>query len=268
MKIQNRLLMADGADGAGAVADVTPDAEVHDVFGAEDTASGVESKAEVAEVEKPTPTPQLSADDIAQAIKKAGIGQTQPVATPEKEYKQEDFDKAFQVFNASPELVQELLSGGDGALSAMSKLRDGLVKQAVTMASYIVQDQLEKYDLKNRPQFDSVHKYVSEKQAKELYDDFYAKNKELQPYDTVVQTAVQQLKAEGMQFKTKEEGFKAAAARTKAILKTIPGINLEPDTKISPTPTRMPTLSKGGQGGLGKGQSAEAAKDPSHSIFS
>ena len=218
---------------------------------------------------KPQAQPQLTAEAIAEAMKKVGVG-TQAAPQPEKQYTQEDFDKAFQVFNPSPELVAAITAGGEGSLKAMQQLRDGLVRQAVTMASYMIQDQMEKYEAKFKPQFEPIQKYVTEKQVKELYDDFYTANKDLKPYDSIVQAAVQQLKGEGASFKSKEEGFKAAAERTRSILKSLPGISLDPEGTggQSPNPTRMPTLSKGGQGGLGKGPSGgTGAKDPSHSIF-
>lgn len=245
--------------------------EDHAVFeGAEvesTTGPVIESSAATPVVAQPSP--QLTVDAIAEAMKRVGVGTQVASSEPTKQYTQEDFDKAFQVFNPSTELVNQIVAGGDGAVQAMTKLRDGLVRQAVTMASYIVQDQIEKYEAKFRPQFEPVAKYVTEKQVKELYDDFYDANKDLKPYDSVVQAAVQQLKAEGASFKTKEEGFKSAADRTRAILKTIPGISLDSTSgSQSPNSSRMPTLSKGGQGGLGKGPSGgSGAKDPSHAVF-
>lgn len=219
----------------------------------------------------PPTAPQLTPEAIADAIKKAGIGgQPAQPQQPPKQYTQEDFDKAFQVFQATPEMITQLLAGGEGALKVFHSIRDGLVRQAVTMASYVIQDQLERYQQEFNPKFSNVEKYVSERQMKELYDEFYSENKDLKPYNTLVETAVQQLKAEGVQFKTKAEGFKAAAERARQLLKSIPGLNLTSpdDGGGAPNPTRMPTLSRGGQGGVGKGQGGgQGAKDPSHAVF-
>ena len=239
--------------------------------GGEEGGAGHSGNGALPPAAQPQAQSQLTADSIAEAMKRVGVG-TQAPAEPTKQYSQEDFDKAFQVFNPSSDLVNQLIGGGDGAIQAMTKLRDGLVRQAVTMASYIVQDQMEKYEAKFKPQFEPIQKYVTEKQVKELYDDFYTANKDLKPYDSIVQAAVQQLKGEGANFKTKAEGFKAAADRARTILKSLPGISLDGEGAAggqSPNPTRMPTLSKGGQGGLGKssGGGQGAKNDPSHSIF-
>lgn len=277
MKLKNNiLLIGDPADGGGGA--VFGDPPSGGGGGAPDGGEGGggdgggEPDGEPAgggDGSPPAATPQLTPDAIAEAMKKVGIGAPAPAAQPPVQYTQEDFDKAFQVFQPSAELLTALAAGGEAGVKALAQLRDGLVRQAVTMASYIVQDQIEKYEAKFRPQFEPVAKYVTEKQVKELYDEFYTTNKELKPYDSIVQAAVQQLKGEGANFKTKEEGFKAAAERTKAILKAS-GISLEAGAPGggSPNPTRMPTLSKGGQGGLGKGPSGGGgAKDPSHAVF-
>lgn len=215
---------------------------------------------------------QLTAQDIAKAIKDAGVGAPTPVQQQQQQYTQEDFDKAFQTFQPNAEIVSKLLAGGDGAIQAMHAVRDGVVKQAVTMAAYIVQDRLEKFANEHKPNWERATSYVTKREQAELRDEFYTAHKDLEPYDQIVTAAVQQLKGEGKTFETKEAGFKAAAERTREIMKKIPGLTAQPSAEgqaaSSQNPTRMPTLSRGGQGGSGKGSNGSpGAKDPSHSIF-
>lgn len=225
----------------------------------------------------PPVAPVLTADAIAEAMKKAGLG-GQPAAAaaqPERQLSQEDLDRAFQTWHPTPELLTQITAGGENGLKALMAMRDGLVRQAVTMASLIVQDRMQKYQDEFRPQFEPVLSYVNEARVAQMYKEFYEENKDLTQYDAVVRAAVDQMKSEKLQFATKKEGFKTLADRTRAILKSIPGFQAggEPNGNqggSSSGATRMPALSRGGQGGAGNGQPNAGGKNksPGMAVFS
>lgn len=270
--------MPDPADGSGSVFEGGSDPQGGAPAQAGGTATppasttGDNGGATATPPAQATAQPQLTPQAIAEAMKAAGVGQQAPPQEAPKQWTQEDFDKHFQVFNPNPEMVQALLAGGEGAVKAMHVLRDGLVKQAVTMAAYIVQDRLDQFSKEHSPKWEGASQYVQEKRAKELVDEFYSQNEDLKKFEPIVQATIAQMKGEGHNFKTKEEGFKACAERVRAVLKSLPGLNLEDAaagaSPQSPATPRMPTLSNGGQGGSGKGPNGAGGKvNPSHAVF-
>jgi hypothetical protein len=238
--------------GAGSQPGGTPDPKT----GVGETPSGIPSA--------PVTQPQLTPEGIAAAIKAAGLGQPAHSPQPEKQYTQEDFDKAFNVFNITPELLAQLRGEGDLPLKALIALRDGLNKQSVTMASYIAKQVEEKL----REEFAPVQTHFQEQQVEKLYNKFFTENEGLKPYDSICKAVVAQMQSEGVKFDSQTAAFKALADRVRLVVQKLPGSNGQLPAAGSPAPTRMPPLSRGGQGGTGKGTGGTpASKDPSHSIF-
>lgn len=216
-----------------------------------------------------TPPASLTAEDIAAAIKSAGLGQPAAQAAPATQYTQADFDKAFNVWNPDAALIAQLRGEGDAPLKAILAMREGLVRQAVTMASYIVKQAEEKF----QQQMEPIHSDFTQRQIEKAYGDFFKTNEDLKPYESVCQAVVAQMQSEKLNFVDKPAAFKALAERVRSVVKNLPGGNgalpTTPGGNGSPSPTRMPPLSRGGQGGLGKGPtgSGDGKKDPSHAVF-
>lgn len=216
----------------------------------------------------PAPAPSLTPEQIAEAINKSAIGQrlNQPVAQPQRQYTQEEFDKAFNVWNPDENVVKAILAGGQDAMQAVAMMRDGISKQAVTMASYLVSQLKEELQSQLQP----VQSHYQEQQVKELYGKFYDANADLKPYDSLVRATVDQMKSQGVKFSSHEEAFKELASRVKTMMKSIPGLDAGAGApaKGNSQPGKMPTLSSGGQGGVGKGSTGTGtSKSPGMSIF-
>ena len=228
-----------------------------------------------------TPPPaapaSLTPEQIAEAINKSALGKRlnepapaqDPFANMSPEQRQAKFDEAFNVWNPSEDVVKRILAGGQDALGAVAMMRDGISKQAVTMASYLVAQLKEELSAQLNP----IQTHYQEQQVAKLYDKFYEANADLKPYDTIVRAVVDQMKAGGAKFSSPEEAFKELASRVKATMKQIPGL----DGAAAPAgggkgpngqPGKMPPLSSGGQGGTGRGSAGgEKSKSPGMSIF-
>ncbi len=216
-----------------------------------------------------TPPPSaLTADEIAAAFKKAGVGQPQaaPATQSTKQYTQEDFDKAFNIFKPTPALRDAILAGGDGALAALAEVAQGVAKQVATLAAYQLQEAREQLEAK----FSPALTYAQKEQEKALWAEFTEVNKDLKGFEMIVQKVVADMKTNGWKG-TKEEGFKFIADQSRLIIKALPGMaaaQVGAAPGAAPT-TRMSTLSGGGQGGAGNGApAASKSKSPGQAVFS
>lgn len=198
--------------------------------------------------------PSLTAEDIATAIKKAGLGQATPTKQPEKQYSQEDFNRAMNVFDPTPQQVEAILKGGEDAVAALRQIVGGVNKQSLTMASYMIQQAVEQEASKIREEFGPARTFAQQQQEEKLKVEFVEKHPDLKGYEPLLVEVVGQMKASGFNAETKEEAFKALADRARAVIKSLPGMKpANGDGKPDPTTSRMPTLSSGGQGGIGGG---------------
>lgn len=226
-----------------------------------------------------TPPPQtLTPEQIAEAINKSSLGkklsepapQADPFANLSPEQKQAEFNRLFNVWEPDEPTIKALLAGGPDALRAVASMRDAISKQAVTMASYLVSQLKEELDGRLTP----IQGYYAEQQTTKLYEKFYESNADLKPYDAIVRAVVDQMKAGGAKFSSHEEAFKELATRVKATMKSIPGLDPtkvgQGDGKQNPNgqPGKMPTLSRGGQGGTGRGSQSQPTKTAGMAVFS
>lgn len=219
--------------------------------------------------------PQLTPEAIAEAIKAAGIG-AQPAAAPaanEPQYTEADFNRAFNVFQPDEGTIKALLAGGPDALKALGTLRDGLVKQAVTMAGYMIQQAVENHRKAIDADYGDVRSHVNEQRVQQLFTQFYEKNPDLKKYDSVVRMVVDRMKSENLKFKNPTEGFKALSDRVRETLKQIPGASLEGgagagnNNQPQNGSTSMPALSAGSVG-AGTGRSGgPSTQKAAHAVF-
>jgi len=208
--------------------------------------------------------PALTAEDIAKAIKDAGLGQTQQ-PTAEKVYTDDDFNKAFNVFHPTEALIAKVLTGGTDALEAFQEIVHGINKQSQTMAHY--QIQMAKDELKN--EFSPALTYTQRQQEKELRNEFMEANKDLAGFEPIMEHIIQDLKSKGTKGLTKEQAFKHVADQTRAVIAALPknGAASNVTTPALP-PSKMSTLSSGGQAGSAtQGSSAKAHRVSGMEIF-
>lgn len=211
----------------------------------------------------------LSADDIAAAIKKAGIGQ-QAAPQQQPQLSQADLDKLMNRFNPDETLLIRLFDSGDRKtqLAALNDLVRGVVRESTTVANHSLQYHTQQL----KGEFAPALQEVSNIQRDRLYDKFYKANPALKGHDKIVKTVMQGLAQSSPNVETEEELFKLLADATASTIKEIdpkftldaqtspasnPGSSdnmferVNQPTNVNPTPV---TLASGGQsGGVGGG---------------
>ena len=219
--------------------------------------------------QQPPTAPQFPTAEQITASVREGLRQSQtPAVAPQKEYTPEELDKLFNVYTPTPEVLAQLLQGGEGALQAFIAIREGLQKQFGTLLQY--QLELARRDLTGA--MDPALKFVADAAAKADRDDFFSQHEDLRDYELLTQTVFNALKAEGYQAPDKATAFKTLADRTRALLPTAGGngSGTRPSagsrTTNSSTGSRPASLSRGSQAG-GGGGSAPQAPFPGGEIF-
>lgn len=224
------------------------------------------------------PPTSITPEAFAEALKKAGF--TPPAAQPQqqqppKQYTQEDFDKLFNVWKPTPDLIKAIREGDEqAALVALANMGSGVQKQAVTIASLLVQDVRDQLI----EQFTPYMNYVKQDHETKLWTEFISmeENKDLKGFEPLLKVVVAHMKDE---FKgktlSKEEGFKALADRARAMIKSLPGAQSQAQgaagqqTQTTQQGKKMPPLSSGGQAGSGGANAASGTskKSPAHAVF-
>jgi hypothetical protein len=205
-------------------------------------------------------TPDKVKDIIAQAAA-AGAQQARPQeqAQAPKQYTQEDIDKFTNAFKASPELIGELLEGGEKSLGAMSQIIEGVVKQATTI-SWLQSQMLQK---QMNQEMNPVMEYYRGEQVKQLRNEFFDAHADLKGQDkllSAVKVGIDQERI--LEGKTKEEAFKIIADRAREVL-SANGANGANGNGAQQKPAaqqpKMATLSRGSQHGAAASAGAGGA---------
>lgn len=205
-------------------------------------------------------TPDKVKDIIAQAAA-AGAQQARPQeqAQAPKQYTQEDIDKFTNAFKASPELIGELLEGGEKSLGAMSQIIEGVVKQATTI-SWLQSQMLQK---QTNQEMNPVMEYYRGEQVKQLRNEFFDSHADLKGQDkllSAVKVGIDQERI--LEGKTKEEAFKIIADRAREVL-SANGANGANGNGAQQKPAaqqpKMATLSRGSQHGAAASAGASGA---------
>lgn len=250
------LLAPDGEAAGGGESQITETVAQPPEGGGEEAAP-VEAKSE---------TPQLTAATIAAAMKEAGLGQTPSApAQPERQYTREDYDRVFHVPKWTKQHVQLLRQaiaeegGEEAALQLFNELSTASVKNAVTMGSYHLMDQVEKL----RAEFAPLRAAMEEIQYAKIRDEFYSVNADLKGFEPLVDSLGERLRAQGFKG-TKEEAFERVASEARKVLEKLDPSKVQQQKQT--TTSRMSALSGGGQGGVGGGGGRQKV-DPSLSVF-
>ena len=177
----------------------------------------------------------------------------------------EDFEKAFNVFKFTPDMLAQLRHEDSAvALKAFHALRDGLIRQAMTMAEYRMKqyvDNLRTNDI------GPLQTYVSEAQATSFRNDFFQEYPDLEKYETIVDAVATKLGASGFTAPTRKEVMARFADETKVIVAQLTatggnGANNGGGNKSTGAAKRqMSTLTGGGQAGGGQ-RTAPEPKGP------
>ena len=243
----------------------------------DDSAPAVESNDETANAEQqpsgtqqaPEPkapaatndwTPEKVKDIIAQAAA-AGAQQARPQepAQAPKQYTQEEIDKFTNAFKASPELIGELLEGGEKSLAAMSQIVEGVVKQATTV-SWLQSQMLQRQMME---EMNPVMEYYRGEQVKQLRNEFFEAHPDLKGQDkllSAVKVGIDQERI--LEGKDKQEAFKIIAERAREVLSANGANNANGNgaqQKPAAQQSKMATLSRGSQHGAAASAGAGSA---------
>lgn len=205
--------------------------------------------------------------DILQAVLPETVRHATAAAAPRQPPQQlteEEYNRAFNVYQPDEQLINDLRSEDPKvAVRAITKLRDGLIRQAMTMAETRVQmirDQL------LNEHITPINTYVTEQQAASFRSDFFRKYPDLEPYETIVDAVAAKLQQNGFTASSRDDAFKRYASESKrAVQVLLAKANKTGQGKTGSAPQggkRMSTLSGGGQGGSSRPGAAAGAKGP------
>lgn len=138
---------------------------------------------------------------------------------------------------------------------AVNKMRDGLIRQADTIAQLRMQEELTKLREEYAPKMSLIEEHTNRQREERFHGTFpQLKNPGLQP---LINAVTENLVKEGKTFTTESEMFKAVANGVAAVIKvTNPDFNLEETAGASPanngrTNNSIPVTTPGAGGGTG-----------------
>jgi hypothetical protein len=125
----------------------------------------------------------------------------------------------FNVYKPTNDLLARLRSeDATVALKAVLEMRDGIIRQAMTMVGYQQKQLQQQMKGEFDGRFSPISEYVSTRQASEFRDDFFDAHPELEPYEEVVDAVAAKLQASGFKGKTREEVMERFATESKVIV--------------------------------------------------
>ena len=201
------------------------------------------------------------------ALVKSAVGEVAQQHAPQDppEVMLAKFNKAFNVYQFDPEKLARLGYSPDqieAIRPIYEDMRDGFVRQSVTMSNY--QIGLLKEELINmfRPALTVAQQQMEEKLKAEFLDT----HKDLVGYEPLLEEIKNRYVAQNRQFKSKDELFSTIATEAKAIISKVfakggTGTGAGGAGQQQQQSHRMSTVSAGGQGGAG-GQSTGTGDKP------
>jgi hypothetical protein len=229
----------------------------------------------------------MTQEQIAELIK--GVAPQQAASQQQqRQYTQEEFEKAFNIWNPDNDFLGQVIPGyaglepaqQQGVAKAFAVMRDGLQKQFGTMTALLIQDHVEKLQSRYAP----IETHYQETQREKTKTEFFTENADLKPFETIVDSVAikirENLEKEGKTL-SRKEAFQAVADEVKRVLAAanIPLTPAQPagsgqgTTQPQAQPATgtgggMNPLSRGGQGGAGSGAAqAGASKNPGMSAL-
>lgn len=205
------------------------------------------------------PTPDVPSKNVVElspeAIKAlADTMRTSPTSSPGQPQSQpqmsdEEIDKILNTVKVAETDLTEIFEGGPKAVTAMQRLLESTVKNAVAVSTLVANQRLAEIDSRYSP---LMQAHVTQ-QRESLRKEFFASNSNLEKYSDIVEVVGEQMQKSGFKG-DKKQVFEELAKRTAEFLKKN-GIDVSASASAgqqgTPTPAKpkMPQLSTGGQGG-------------------
>jgi hypothetical protein len=183
---------------------------------------------------------------------------------------QEEFDRTFNIYRPTEQDLDALF--GEDRPTAVKTLTNMLHKastQATTIASHLIAHELQQL----KSQLNPALQFVQERQMEQMKTRFFKQNPDLEGLEPLLVLIRDQMVAQGRQFGTEDEAFKAVAEEARKHMEAIPGLKTakpgqgaaqaaqgqSQNQQQSGQPARrMPALS-GGQGQSGAGDSSASS---------
>lgn len=217
-----------------------------------------------------TPAPvTYSPEQVAELMKRnAAPAVPAPAAKP---LTPEEIDAKLNTFKPQAADLADIAEGGDKALAAYQRMGSAMVKNAVTVAGIIIQDEVRKLQAWAQPHIE----YAQAQQQGAAQAQYFSDNPTHVGLEPLVAQVAQQMATE--KFKgTPAETFKEVGKRVDALVSRLKGPLTQPANgtapaapaagAVKPANTRMSTVSTGGQGGAG-GAGGGGPADPEAGIW-
>lgn len=237
----------------------------------------------------PTPQAQMTPQEIArlsaeaaQRLMQENNARNGQQANQQPQYTEQDFKRLFNVYESTEQDANDIMAGGQQAVAALNRIVNGVTRQAMTMASFLIEQEQQK--LAKQYGIQELHSDYHERRKAKVKEAFFSEYKDLAPHESIVMAVGAQLQNEGFQG-TQAEAFAEVNKRVLGILKAsgIPTPGSQPGgqgqqqqqghQQQSPPAGAgtMPQLSGGGQGGAGGGSGGGGGGAKKHaglSVFS
>ena len=218
------------------------------------------------------PPASLSPDQIS-ALVKSAVGEVAQRTAPQEDpaVTMAKFEKAFNVYKFDADKLARLGYTQEQIESVMpiyEDLRDGLVRQAVTMSNYQIGLMREELVKMFQPALDVSRQQIEER----LKAEFLDAHKDLVGYEPLLEEIKNRLVAQNKQFKSKEELFTTISTEARTIIDKVlkrgtggaggtgNGSSGTSQQQQQSQSHRMSTVSAGGQGGASGGASTQGDK--------
>jgi len=226
--------------------------------------------------ETAAPPPQqavsLTPESIKSLVESMRLAPTvqQPVPQPQQQLSQDEINRMLAVFNADRRHIERLglkyedPQANEEAVTALNEILDGKTRQAVTMASLVVEN-LKRQMLQ---ELTPIREFVAAERERKLREEFFNEYKDLEEFTPLVEAVYTQLQNNKVNFSSKEEAFKTVADQARQLLAKIqPGQGGTSGVSTSTAPRRMPTVTTGGRGGAGGAGSGKPVDTVAKSLF-
>ena len=205
----------------------------------------------------------LTPEQLQSLVRGAVSEVTQRQETAEEQIAR--FKKAFNVYEFQPERLKTL-GYAEEQLPQVTpfyeSLRDGLVKQALTMSQYHIQQVRDEI----LGQLQPVMQVVRQQEEQRLKQEFLETYKDLKGYEPLLEEIKDKMLGQNVQFKSKEELFNAIATHARGLIAKITqqqggaGNGQGGQQQQQQQTHRMSTVTTGGQGGVGSAATSGGEK--------
>jgi len=172
-----------------------------------------------------TPPAQTSSstEDLVKQLTAAITASQQHTQQPEqKPLSEEEKRKLLNVWEPSEQDASDLLEGGEAALAAFKRMRDGLVRQAHTMAYVQQKNMIDQLRAELQPHIQRAEQAQLAQEEQQFFDQ----NKDLSPHKELVKAVFSSYKANNRTFKTFDEAAQTLASDVRSLLKNA-GVELK-----------------------------------------